>query len=420
MNKSRIPGFYKLSPEERLKKVKELARLSGEEADILKKTGSLDIESADKMLENVVGTIELPLGLAVNFLINGKDYLVPMAIEESSVVAAASKAAKIARINGGFEAESTKPHMIGQIQITDLENVELAKDKIENKKQEILKLANEQDPVLVDLGGGAKDLEVREIHTESGKMLIVHLIVDTRDAMGANAVNTMVEAVAPMIEGISGGNVVLRIISNLADRRMAKAKAVFDKEELGGEEVVERIIKAYHFASSDPYRCATHNKGIMNGIQSVALATGNDTRALEAGAHAYAAIQGGYDSLTSWRKNEDGDLIGEIEIPIAVGTIGGATKVNPVSKVCLKILNVNSSRELSEVMAAVGLAQNLAALRALASEGIQRGHMRLHARNIAATAGAEGDLIDKVADRMIEEDDIGSDRAMEILEELKE
>lgn len=417
---SRISGFYKLPPEERLEKVKEFADLSEEEADTLRETGSLDIESADKMLENVAGTIELPVGIAVNFLIEGKDYLIPMTIEESSVVAAASKAAKIARVKGGFETKSTDPHMIGQIQVTDLENIEETKDKIESKKDEILKLANEQDPVLVDLGGGAKDLEVREINTDSGKMLIVHLIIDTRDAMGANAVNTMSEAVAPMIERISGGRTLLRIISNLADRRKAKARAVFDKKELGGEEVVDGILKAYHFASADPYRCATHNKGIMNGIQAVALSTGNDTRALEAGAHAFAATNGSYDSLTSWRKKDNGDLVGEIEVPIAVGTIGGATKVNPVSKTCLKILNVDSSQELAEVMAAVGLAQNLAALRALASEGIQKGHMRLHARNIAATAGAEGDLVDKVADQMIEEDNISSDRAIEILEELRE
>lgn len=420
LNKSsRISGFYKLSPEDRLNKVKDFANLSTEEVEILKNTGALNIETADKMLENVVGTFELPLGIAVNFSINNKDYLIPMAIEESSVVAAASNAAKIARKKGGFETESDPPQMIGQIQITDLENISEAKKEIEDSEKQILELANEQDPVLVELGGGAKGLEVRQIDTESGKMLIVHLIIDTRDAMGANAVNTMTEAVAPLIERISGGKVFLRIISNLADKRLARAEAVFGKEELGGEETVEGILKAYHFASADPYRCATHNKGIMNGIQAVALATGNDTRALEAGAHAFASMKGRYESLTSWRKNKNGDLKGEIEIPIAVGTIGGATQVNPVTKTCLKILGVESSQELAEVMAAVGLAQNLAALRALASEGIQEGHMRLHARNIAANAGAKRELIDKVAQRMIDEDKISSDRASEILNEFE-
>lgn len=417
---SRISGFYKLSPEERLNKVQEIADLSEEEVELLGKTGILDMEDADKMIENVIGSFELPLGIAVNFLIDGKEYLVPMVIEESSVVAAASNAAKMTRATGGFQTESTSPRMIGQIQVTELDDLEEAKKAVRSKEDEILELANEQDPKLIELGGGAEEIELREIDTKSGKMLIVHLIIDTRDAMGANAVNTMAEAVAPTIEQITGGNVILRIISNLADERIARAKATFDKEKLGGEETVERILKAYHFAAGDPYRCATHNKGIMNGITAVALATGNDTRALESGAHAYAARTGEYEPLTTWRKDDEGNLVGEIEIPISAGIIGGATSINPIARTCLKILNVDSSQELAEVMAAVGLAQNLAALRALASEGIQEGHMKLHARNIASLAGAKGEFVDRVAEIMIEDDKISVDRAQEILEELKE
>lgn len=419
MPSSRIPGFYKLNPEERLEKIKEFANLSGEETEFIGETGSLGIKQADKMLENSIGTLELPLSIAVNFLINGKDYLIPMAIEESSVVAAASNAAKMAREKGGFETESTPPHMIGQIQVTNVEDIEKAKESIESQKEKIIELANQQDPILIDLGGGAKDLEVREIDTQSGKMIIVHLIIDTRDAMGANVTNTMSEAVAPKIEELTGGNVILRIVSNLADRRIFRAEAVFDKEELGGEEAVDRIVRAYHFAAADPYRCATHNKGIMNGIDAIVLATGNDFRAIEAGAHTYASLDGRYKPLTEWEKNDEGDLVGRIEIPLSMGTIGGATEINPVAKTCIKILDVESSSELGEVMAAVGLAQNLAALRALASEGIQEGHMKLHARNIASLAGAEEDLVDEVAERMIEEEKISTDRAQKILEELE-
>ncbi|MFW6385669.1 MAG: hydroxymethylglutaryl-CoA reductase, degradative [Candidatus Hadarchaeota archaeon] len=416
---SRISGFYKLSPEERLKLVKEISGLSKKESEILEENGSLSIKQADKMLENVIGTFELPFGIAVNFLINGKDYLIPMVIEESSVVAAASNGAKIARKNGGFKTESTDPIMIGQIQITDLEDIESAKRKIDDRKEDILKLANQQDPTLIEAGGGARDLELREINTEKGNILVAHLLIDTKDAMGANAVNTMAEAVAPMIEEITDGNVLLRIISNLADKRIAKAEAVFGKEELGGKNTVDKIIGAYHFALADQYRCATHNKGIMNGIEAVALATGNDTRALEAGGHAYACKNGRYKPLTKWEKTENGDLRGSIELPIAVGIIGGVTKVNPLSKVALKILNVDSSKELSEVMAALGLAQNLAALRALAEEGIQKGHMKLHAKNIAALVSSEEQYIDQIAERMIEKDEINMEKAKEIFSDLQ-
>jgi hydroxymethylglutaryl-CoA reductase len=415
---SQLSGFYKRSPEERLKIVCEFAGLNEEEAELIRRTGALELEQANRMIENVVGTTELPLGIATNFLINGKDYLIPMALEEPSVVAAASNAAKIARIKGGFRAGSTEPVMIGQIQVVNVADPFDAKNKILAAKERILAKANEQDPLLVKLGGGARGLEVRVLDAQTGPMVVVHLLVDVRDAMGANVVNTMCEGVAPLIEELTGGRVCIRIVSNLADRRLARAEAVFAKEALGGEEVVDGILQAYAFAVADPYRCATHNKGVMNGIDAVALATANDTRALESGAHAYATRTNRYQPLTTWQKTREGDLLGKIELPIAVGTIGGATAVHPVAKICRKILGVQSARELGEVMAAVGLAQNLAALRALATAGIQAGHMKLHARNIAAMAGAKGELVDRVAARLIEERKIRVDRAKEILGEL--
>ncbi len=416
---SQLPGFYKLSPEERLNVVKEFAELSDEEAELLKRTGALELQQANRMIENVVGTTELPLGIATNFLIDGKDYLVPMAIDEPSVVAAASNAAKMARTKGGFRTGSTEPIMTGQIQLVGVENPSKAKEKILANKKRILAKANEQDPILVKLGGGAKDVEARVLDTEAGLMVIVHLLIDVRDAMGANVVNTMCEAVAPLIEDLTDGRVYLRIVSNLATHRLARAEAIFAKEELGGEEVVDGILQTYAFAAADPYRCTTHNKGIMNGVIAIALATANDTRALEAGAHAYAAFGGSYKSLTSWEKTNDGDLLGRIELPVAVGIIGGATAVHPVAKVCRKILGVQSARELGQVKVAVGLAQNLAAMRALTTEGIQRGHLRLHARNVAATVGATGELIDIIAKRMVEEKKVSYDRAMAILKKIK-
>ena len=419
MKSSRIPGFYKLSVKERMEIVKEFAGLTDEEASLLQSTGSLSLELADRMIENVVGAIPIPLGIAVNFLINGKDYLIPMAIEETSVVAAASYGAKMTRSKGGIFTDSTEPVMIGQIQVVKVKDPYRARMAILESKDEILEKANEQDPMLVSVGGGAKDVRAKVIHTIRGAMVIAELLVDCRDAMGANAVNTMAEAVAPMIEKITGGKALLRIISNLATERLARAWTVVDKEEVGGEEVVDGIVDAYAFAAADPYRAATHNKGILNGIIAVALATCNDHRAIEAGAHAYAARSGHYSPLSVWEKNEDGDLVGSIELPLAVGIIGGATKVHPVAKVALKILGVKTARELSEVMAAVGLAPNLAALRALAHEGIQRGHMSLHARNIAIMAGATGDLIDLIAERMVEERKIRMDRAKELLEEYQ-
>ncbi len=419
MHTSRISGFYKMSVEERVKIVKEFANLSDDEVSILLKTGRLDIGLADRMIENVIGTLELPLGIATNFLINNKDYLIPMAIEEPSVVAAASNAARMCRDGGGLFAASTDSLMISQIQLVGITSPHSALMKILQHKDEIMKIANEKDPVLIKLGGGVRDVEVRIVNTSVGPMVITHLIVDVKDAMGANAVNTMAEAVAPYIEKITGGKVLLRIVSNLADRRLVRAWTKVPKESVGGEGVVDGIVYAWAFAAADPYRAATHNKGIMNGVIAVALATGQDTRALEAGAHSYAARSGRYTTLSTWEKDDEGNLVGYLEMPMAVGVVGGATRVNPVARVALKILGVKSARELAEVMGAVGLAQNLAALRALATEGIQKGHMKLHARQIAIAAGAVGDEVDKVVAEMIKEGVIRIDRAKEILNKLR-
>ena len=416
---SQISGFYKLTPEERIKIVKDFADLTEKEVKILQSTGALDMEIADRMIENVVGTFPLPLGIAMNFLINNKEYMIPMAIEEPSVVAAATYAAKMARKKGGFFTSSTDPIMIGQIQTVDIKDPFAAKMKILAAKNELLQKANDQDPMLVSVGGGAKDLEVKVIDTTTGPMVITELQVDCRDAMGANAVNTMAEAIAPMIERITSGKVYLRIISNLAVKRLARAYVVISKEEIGGEEVINGIVEAYNFAASDPYRAATHNKGILNGIIGVVLATGNDHRAIEAGAHAYAVKNGHYGTISYWEKNKEGDLEGSIELPMAIGLIGGATKVHPTAKIALKILGVKSANELGEVMAAVGLAQNLGALRALAHEGIQRGHMSLHARNVAVTVGASGSEIEMIVERMVKERKVRMDRAKELLEEVR-
>ncbi len=417
MRTSRIEGFYKLDIDNRLELVKTFCGLEKDEINLLKEEG-IPLEDADRLIENVIGKMEIPLGIAVNFLINGKEVLIPMAIEETSVVAAASNAAKIARVKGGFFTQSTDPVMIGQIQLTGVKDPYNAKMTILSQKERFLEIANEKDPILVKFGGGARDIEVRIIDTPVGKMVITHLLVDCRDAMGANAVNTMAETIAPLIESITGGKVYLRIISNLATKRIARARAIFSKDALGGEEVVEGILQAYAFAFGDPFRATTHNKGIMNGIIAVALATGNDTRALEAGAHSYACITGKYLPLTTWERNEDGDLVGTIELPLAVGIVGGATRAHPVARTSLKILEIKTANELAEIMAAVGLAQNLAALRALATEGIQKGHMSLHAKNIAIMAGAKGDLIDKIAEIMVKEKKIRIDRAEELMKEF--
>jgi len=414
---SRISGFYKLSIKERVAFVKDFASLTEEETNLLHQ--ALNLPTADRFIENVVGTYQLPLGITVNFLIDGRDYLIPMAIEESSVVAAASNAAKLARIKGGFKAKATEPLMIGQVQVKDLKSIEEAKKNLLSRKKEVINLANEQDPFLVKLGGGAKDLEVREIETDRGAMLIVHLLVDVRDAMGANAVNTMAEAVTSLIERITGGKVGLRILSNLADHRLATSRAVFDKEAIGGEEVVDAILDAYEFAKADPYRATTHNKGIMNGIDPVVIATGNDFRAVESGAHSYAAKDGRYKPLTRWWKDREGNLQGEIKLPLALGTVGGLTRLHPCARLCLKILGVRSSKELAKVAASVGLAQNFAAMRALATEGIQKGHMKLHAKNIAMMAGAKGELLDKIAEKMVQKGKVNIELAKELLKEFE-
>jgi len=414
---SQVSGFYKKSIEERVEFVKNFSGLTDEETRIF--SSALDIETADRMIENVLGTFELPLGVAVNFLINGKDYLIPMTIEESSVVAAASNAAKIARIKGGFTTECSQPLMIGQMQLLKLDDVAGAAQKIMDHKKQLLQLANAQDKVLVDFGGGAKDLEVRILDSPLGKMIVTHLIVDVRDAMGANAVNTMCEALAPMLEEITGGKIRLKILSNLADKRIVKAKAIFNKEKIGGEHVVDAFLESYTLAVIDPYRAATHNKGIMNGIDSLIIATGNDFRAIEAGAHAYAARTGQYTSLSSYYKDKNGDLVGEIELPLAVGVVGGAGNILPKARLCKKILGIKTAQELAEVVASLGLAQNFAAVFALSTVGIQKGHMSLHAKNIAVMAGAKGDQIDKVAEQMVKEKKIKLDRAKEILDEIR-
>jgi len=417
---SLLPSFYKLGIEERLERVKKFAQLTDKEVEFLRSGTSLNLETANKMIENVIGIMTIPLGVATNFLINGKDYLIPMAIEEPSVVAGASNAAKMARVKGGFTTNSTDPIMIGQIQVTTVRKPLEAKKAILEAKEEIIRKANDQDRILKSLGGGAKDLDVKVLDTTAGPMVITELYVDCRDAMGANVVNTMVEATAPLIERITQGKVYLRIISNLASKRLARARAVIAKEAVGGKEAVTGVVEAYAFAAADPYRCATHNKGIMNGVTAVVQATGNDSRAVEAGAHAYAARSGRYSPLTTWEKNEEGDLAGTIELPMAVGVVGGATAVHPLAKIALKILRVKTAKELGEIIAAVGLAQNLAALRALATEGIQKGHMALHARNIAISAGATGELVDKIADLMIQEGKVRLDRAIELLEQVKQ
>ncbi len=415
MKTSRISGFYNKTLNERMEIVKSFSDLTDEEISLLK--SQMDMEIANRMIENVVYLNDVPVGIATNFLINGKEYLIPMAIEEPSVVAAASNAARIARAGGGFRAIATEPLMIGQVQIVNLSDPYSAKFRVLENKGELIKIANEQDPVLVSLGGGCKDVQARVLDSSLGPMVIVHLIVDVRDAMGANAVNTMAEAVAPKLEEITGGKVYLRILSNLATYRIARAWARFPRNVIG-ENAVNGIIYAYEFARIDPYRATTHNKGIMNGIDAVLVATANDWRAVEAGAHAYAAMNG-YTSLTRWEMDKEGNLIGTIELPMAVGTVGGASSTHPKAKIARKILGVKNYMEFAGVLASVGLAQNFAAIRALSEEGIQKGHMSLHARNIAVMAGATGDLIDRIAEEMVRENRVRLDRARELLKKYR-
>ena len=418
MKTSAYSGFYKLSVADRQKEVAEFSGLDQNDLDLLSFDGALGLDTANHMVENVIGTIQIPFGVAVNFTINGKDYVIPMATEEPSVIAAASNMARLARKAGGFYTSTSGTLMIAQIQAHGVSDPTAARLRVLSAKEELLAAASSVDPMLCKFGGGAKDLEVRVISTKVGVMVVTHLIVDTKDAMGANTVNTMAEHIAPRIEELTGGTVKLRILSNLADKRVARCWTKVNKEDLGGEDVVDGIVEAYAFAAADPYRAATHNKGIMNGITAAVMASGNDTRAIESGAHAYAARNGSYSSLTTWEKDKDGNLIGSIEIPMAVGLVGGATKVHPVAKIAIKILGVKTADELAQIFAALGLAQNLAALKALSTEGIQRGHMSLHARTLAATAGAKGEQIDKIAAILVKEKKVRLERAQELLAEM--
>ena len=428
VDNSRLKGFYKLDVEQRRAKIAELAHLDQEQIAALAASGELDDSAADRMIENVIGTMSLPVGVATNFIIDGKHYIVPFCLEESSVVAAASNMAKRCHVKGGFSTNNDEPIMLAQIQLLDISDHSKAIQQIEAKKEELMALANSLPSTMIRLGGGCKELSTRSIETLSGPMLIVHIHVDCRDAMGANAVNTMAELLAPELEVMTGGRSLLRILSNLATERLARVSATFTPEEMSntgerndGEAIIQGILEAHHFAMADAYRAATHNKGVMNGISAVAVACGQDWRAVEAGCHAYAAVHHGrYGSITHWEKDTEGNLVGTIETPMAVGIVGGASKVHPVARANLEILGVESAQELASIMAAAGLAQNLGALRALATSGIQKGHMRLHAKNMAVSAGAVGDEIERVAQRLISEEGPKTQtRVAEILEELR-
>ncbi len=407
VDSSRLEGFYKLSVSERREMLADLAGLTPEQVEAWSSSGELSEDAADRMIENVVGTYSLPIGVATNFIIDGDHYLVPFVLEEPSVVAAASNMAKRCHDRGGFASNNDDPVMIGQIQVVECDDPTSAMREIIGNKQELIDSCNEVDPILVKFGGGCRDIEARIIETESGPMVIVHILVDCRDAMGANAVNTMAETIAPKIEGMTGGTVILRIISNLAVHRLARVSAVFTPEEMSdkgdstqGSEVIDGILQAYHFAKADPFRATTHNKGIMNAISAIAIACGQDWRAIESGAHSYASHERIYGSLTHWERDEDGNLVGSIELPMAVGLVGGAVRVHPAAQANVALLGITTADELAKVMAAAGLVQNLGALRALATVGIQAGHMKLHVRNMAVTAGAEGGEVDTVAARL--------------------
>lgn len=417
--------FYDLPPAQRLEWVGKQAHLSEADLQALSGTAGLSLEQADHMIENVVGVYGLPLGIARYFIVNGREVLVPMALEEPSVVASASFMAKLARSGGGFIAQADPPEMIGQIQILGVADAATARLRLLEKREELLAEAAKIDPVLTGLGGGPRGLEVRIIEDSPiGRFLVLHLIYDVRDAMGANAVNTALERLAPLVEQITGGRVHLRILSNLAERRLARARVTIWLEELAfenfsAEQVRDGIIAAWAFAAADPYRAATHNKGIMNGVDAVVMATANDWRAIEAGAHAYAARNGRYTSLSTWGKDEQGNLLGTLEMPMAVGIVGGATRVHPAAQAAIRLMGVKTAGELAEIIVSVGLAQNLAALRALATEGIQRGHMTLHARQVAIAAGASGELVNRVAEQMVREKVVRIDRAEQILKEIR-
>ncbi len=414
--------FRNMNQKERLEYIKKKTKIDDKEILLFNDTSIFKFEDINKMIENAVGVFQIPLGIANNFVINDKEYLIPMAIEEPSVIAAASNAAKIAKEAGGFKAKADKSIMIGQIQLVSLDdnhniNIDKSIKKIIKNKLELIKLANTKSKF-----AQCVDIHIRQLYDESinnlGSMIIIEIFVDTKDAMGANVINTMCEAVAPKIESLTEGQVILKILSNYATKRLVKCKGVFPKALIGGDKVLKRILFSYAFAYSDVYRAVTHNKGIMNGIDSVAIATGQDFRAIEAGCHAYACKDGQYRSLTKWYQNSEGDLVGEIEIPLAVGIIGGITNIHPLVKTCLKILDITSSQELAMIIAAAGLAQNFSAIRALSDEGIQKGHMKLHSKNIAKIAGALNDQIERIAQQMINEENISVSRAREIIESI--
>ncbi len=418
--------FYQMDITERLQHLQAIATLSEEELAVFDPQGGLSATQADLMIENVVGVYGLPLGIAQHFVINGCPLLVPMAVEEPSVVAAASFMAKLAQAGGGFTATASAQEMIGQLQVLDIKDIPAAEKALLDSKDEIMTLAAEADPMLVKVGGGPKDMEIRIIKDSPlGNFLVLHLILDVQDAMGANAVNTALERISPLVERITGGRVLLRILSNLADRRLAKATCIIPVEALAfenykGEDVRDRIIEAWAFAAVDPYRATTHNKGIMNGVDAVVIASGNDWRAVEAGAHAYAARNGCYTSLSTWSVDEKGNLKGELEMPMAVGIVGGATRVHPTARAVLKLMGVQKASDLAEIIVSVGLAQNLGALRALATEGIQRGHMALHARQVAVAAGAPPERVAALAEQLVKEGNIRMDRAIAIMNEWSE
>jgi len=405
---SRLSGFFRLSVAERRQIVAESADLSQQQIDALAAHGELSEDAANNMIENVIGTMSLPVGVATNFVIDGKHYLIPFCLEESSVVAAASNMAKRCLSKGGFTTNNDAPMMIGQLQILQVQDIQMAISAIEDSKEDLMKICNDRPSTMIKLGGGCKDIELKVIETLSGPMLIMHILVDTRDAMGANAVNTMAELIAPEVEKLTGGRVHLKILSNLAAHRLARVEATFTAEELSddgsrenGLEIIRGILEAHHFAVADPFRAVTHNKGVMNAISSVSVACGQDWRAIEAGCHAWASHRSGtYTSMTQWSQDDNGDLVGSIETPMAVGIVGGASRVHPVARANLAILGVDSAQELAGVIVASGLAQNLGALRALSTSGIQAGHMKLHSRNMAVSAGATGDEVEIVAQRL--------------------
>lgn len=422
---SNIPKFYKRTVQERQELIQELSELSSDQLQSLNDSG-LNLIDANHMIENVIGRYSLPFAVATNFTINSIDRLIPMVVEEPSIVAACSFAGKLFRESGGFKAYSDEPIMIGQVQIVEVENVEDVKNILYAHRDDILRKANEVGGSIVKRGGGAIDIEVRIFpNTSIGNMVVLHLLYDTCDAMGANAVNTAVEYIAPYIEEITEARVNLRILSNLTDKRKAYAEGTVLKECLvkdgfSGEDVVDAIVEAGVFAEVDPYRATTHNKGIMNGIDAVLVATGNDWRAVEAGAHAFAARNGSYSSLTKWTKDEDGNLHGRIELPLAVGVVGGATRVHKNAQTALQILGVTSAKELAETAVTVGLAQNFAAIRALATDGIQHGHMRMHARQLAVAAGADATIVPMLSQQMIAEKNIRLERAKELVSAYRE